>query len=115
MCQVKEAQRHLALLKVEMAEQIQAFVATATGGSDDPRAPQVGECLVVKRACVGANAHFLPVAIGLQDPDLGEEDEGDEADAADSNDLIDVEAEEGEVEDDKEGTGGEDEDEDGID
>ena len=79
------AQKHLEKLKKEMVVLLQLH----KDNPDDPDGqlpqPELKQCGVVKRACVVANAHFLPSQIDLDNPE-----------GTDQRALIDGEAEEGE-------------------
>jgi hypothetical protein len=89
---VQGAQKHLEKLKKEMVVLLQLHKDNPDDQDGQLPQPELKQCGVVKRACVVANAHFLPAQIDLDNPEGKEQ----------LLPLIDGEAEEGEEEEEEE-------------
>jgi hypothetical protein len=89
---VQGAQKHLEKLKKEMEDLLRLHKDNPNDPDNNLPLPELKQCGVVKRACVVANAHFLPSQIDLDI--LEGKDQVME--------LIDGEAEEGDEEEEKE-------------
>ena len=80
---MKGAQKHLDKLKKEMEDLLRSHKDNPADPDNLLPLPQLKQCGEVKRACVVANAHFLPSQIDLDNPEGTEqrgffEDEAEE-------------------------------------
>jgi hypothetical protein len=66
---VQGAQKHLEKLKKEMEDLLRMYKDNPDDPDGELPQPEIKDCGVVKRACMVANAHFLPSKIDFDNPE----------------------------------------------